>query len=109
MKIDLNLTHETITLVTATLQPVYNTKAHTRRNKSTLSMALEVVRKFDLKVGRFGKAFLFDTKKKAKITLHFHEADILELLLLDQIKGIEEEYVKHKIQKLIDTLNQKLA
>lgn len=44
-----------------------------------------------------------------KISLKFHEADMLELLLLQQIKTVEDSYIRQQIQNVINTLNQKLA
>lgn len=110
MKIDIKITHANVFIIAATLQAVYNTKALTRRNKSTLSMALEVTSKFDSKASSLKpQATLFDEKKKVKITLKYHEADILEILLLQQIKSVEDPYILQQIQSTINQLNQKLA
>ena len=110
MKVELKLTPENFLIIGATLQPVYNSKAHTRREKSTVSIALDVVSRFDSKISSIkGKLSLFDAKKRVKITLKHHEGDMLELLLLDQIKFIEETYVRQQVQSTIDQLNQKLA
>lgn len=109
MNIELNISPENFTIITATLQAVYNSKATTRRTKSTLSVAIDVVNKFDSKLPGLKKITLFDTKKKIKIKLKFHEADILELILIDQLKTVEENYIRHQIQKTIDILNQKLT
>lgn len=49
MNIDLKLTTTAIVIITATLQSVHNTKALTRRNKATLSLALQVANIFDRK------------------------------------------------------------
>jgi hypothetical protein len=110
MKIEIALTPEAAIIIAATIQSVYNTKAHTRRHKSTLSIALDVAAKLDGKAVHLkAKMNLFDSKKKIKVSLKFHEADMLELLLLDQIKGVQDVYIKCQIQKTIDVLNQKLA
>ena len=52
---------------------------------------------------------LFDAKKKVKLSLKPHEADVLEIILIQQIKECNVVYIKQQIQKVIDTLNQKLA
>lgn len=110
MKIEIALTPETAIIIAATIQSVYNTKAHTRRHKSTLSIALDVAAKLDGKaVNLKAKTNLFNIKKKIKVSLKFHEADMLELLLLDQIKSVSDVYIRGQIQKTIDVLNQKLA
>lgn len=110
MKIDLRLSPETAIIIAATLETVYNTKAFTRRNKSTLSIALDVAAKLDGKAVLIkGKKNQFDAKKKIKVSLKFHEADMLELLLIQQIQGVEDTYIRQQIQSTIDFLNQKLA
>ncbi|GGA84511.1 hypothetical protein GCM10008015_26630 [Flavobacterium palustre] len=110
MKIDLKLTHEAITIIASTLQPIYKSKAHTRREKSTLSIAYDVAGKLDSKFGSVKlKTDLFNTKKKVKVSLKYHEADMLELLLLGEIKGVSDNYIRQQIQKVINELNQKLA
>ena len=110
MKIDLRLAPETAIIIAATIESVYNTKACTRREKSLLSISLDIAAKLDAKaVLAKSKRNQFDAKKKLKVTLKHHEADMLELLLLQKVQGIEEPYIKQQIQKTIDDLNQKLA
>lgn len=110
MKILLKLNPETALIVAATIEAVYNSKALTRREKSTLSIAIDVATKIDGKaVSIKAKQNLFDAKKPISITLKFHEADMLELLLLQQIEGIQDPYIRLQIQKAINILNQKLA
>lgn len=110
MKIDLRLTPENAIIIAATIEAVYNTNAFTRRNKSVLSIALDVAAKLDGKaVLAKGKRNYFDARKKIKVYLKFHEADVLELLLIQQIKDIQDPYIRQQIQKTIDDLNQKLA
>lgn len=106
MKIDLKLSVTAILIVTATLQAVYNTKSLTRRNKSTLSIALDVANIFDKKSANLKTS---TAKKPIKISLKFHEADMLELLLIQQIKTVDDLYIRQQIQNVINTLNQKLA
>ncbi|OWP76860.1 hypothetical protein [Flavobacterium oreochromis] len=110
MKVDLRLSPETFGIITDVLQPLYNTKAVTRRDKTTLSIALDVVTKLDSKCNSIkAKMNLFDAKKKIKITFKHHEADMLELLLFQQIKKVTDSYIEQKIQETINELNQKLA
>lgn len=109
MKIELRLLPEALAVVTATLQPVYNTKVHTRRHKATLSIALDVVSKLDKKFASVKGLDSLGLKKQIKITFKHHEADMLELLLIQEIKGVKMPYVRQQIQKTIDDLNQKLA
>lgn len=110
MKITLKLTPENAIIIAATIQAVYNTRSHTRREKSTLSIALDVAAKVDGKaVALKANRNLFDAKKPLKISLKFHEADMLELLLIQRIASVEDIYIRQQIQKTINDLNQKLA
>ena len=110
MKINLSLAPENAIIIAATIEAVYNSKAFTRREKSTLSIAYDVAAKLDGKAVHLkAKMNLFDAKKKIKISLKFHEADMLELLLIQQLRSIQDEYIRGQIQKTINDLNQKLA
>lgn len=110
MKIALKLNPDTAIIIAATIEAVYNSKALTRKEKSTLSIALDVASKLDAKaINVKAKRNLFDAKKKISITLKFHEADMLEMLLIQQMKGVEQPYIRQEIQKAINQLNQKLA
>ena len=110
MKILLKLNPETALIVAATIEAVYKTKALTRREKSTLSIALDAATKIDVKaVSIKAKQNLFNAKKPITISLKFHEADILELLLLQRIESVQDPYIRLEIQKAINILNQKLA
>lgn len=110
MKIDLKMNPETALIVATTIEAVYNSKALTRREKSALSIALDVATKLDGKaIGIKAKQNLFDAKKKISIALKFHEADMLELLLIQKLKDVQEPYIRLEIQKAIDIINQKLA
>lgn len=110
MNIDLKLSPETIIILNEALQPIYNTKSSNRREKCALSIALDVVVKIESKAKSLkSKMNLFDAKKKVKISLKPHEADVLEIILIQQIKDCNVVYIKHQIQKIIDMLNQKLA
>ena len=110
MKIALKLNPDTAIIIAVTIEAVYNSKALTRKEKSTLSIALDVASKLDAKaINVKAKRNLFDAKKKISITLKFHEADMLELLLIQQMQGVEQPYIRQEIQKAINQLNQKLA
>ena len=108
MKIDLQLTPEELAITATELKDVYNSKATTRKERSTLSMALDVAKIFDKKVINI-QATLFSVKKKTKITLKHHEADILELLLIQQMTTIEPTEIRRIVQSVIAKLNQKLT
>ena len=110
MNIQLKLTNESLTTITSLLLPIYNTKVVERRHKSMLSLCLDVVNKLDNKFRSIKvKTDLFSSKNRVTINLKFHEADALELLLLQEIKKVTNKDVARITQKVIDELNQKLA
>ncbi|MRX70291.1 hypothetical protein SAMN06265349_101706 [Flavobacterium resistens] len=110
MKIDLKLAPEVYIIISATLQPINNTKPQTRKEKSTLSIAIDVLDKIESKASSFKKqSTLFDAKKKVKITFKHHEADMLEIILIDQIKYVQDDFMRLQIQNTINLLNQKLV
>ena len=110
MNIQLKLTNESLTTITSLLYPIYNTKAVERREKRMLSLCLDVVNKLDSKFRSIKvKTDLFSLKHRVTINLKFHEADALELLLLQEIKNVTNKDVARITQKVIDELNQKLA
>lgn len=110
MKIELNLTAEEIFTVTTVLNPIYTAKAIKREGKSLFSIGLDLVDKFETKSKSLKKKQnLFDSKKKHKISLKFHEADALERILIDQKQYVDLPFMVFQIQKVIDILNQKLT
>lgn len=110
MKIELKLLPEEIVVLSAALNTIYNSNADTRKQKTILSIGYDIADKFDSKAKSLQKkTTLFDAKKKVKMTLKHHEADVLEFILLDQIKYTDIPYIINIIQKTINTLNQKLA
>lgn len=54
-------------------------------------------------------ALLFEDKKKVKVNLKYHEADTLEMWLLEVIGREARPYQVHQLQTIISQLNQKLV
>ena len=108
MKIDIQLTPEELAITATELKAVYNSKASTRKERSTLSMAFDVAKIFEKKVSNIQHT-LFSIRKTTKITLKHHEADILELLLIQQMTTIEPPEIRRIVQSVIAKLNQKLT
>ncbi|MFK7061403.1 hypothetical protein V3Q90_14895 [Flavobacterium oreochromis] len=110
MKISIKIRPDALGIITATLLPIYNTKPKNIIEKATLSIAIDIVNKLESKcVSVKSKMNLFDSNKKVTLTLKYHEAHLLELLLLQEIRGVTDVYIKQQIQKTIDELNQKLT
>lgn len=110
MKIELNLTAEEIFSIHTVINPVYAAKAITREGKVIQSIGFELADKFDSKQKSLKKKQnLFDTKKRHKVSLKAYEADALEKILINQRQYLDIPYMLNHVQKVIDTLNQKLA
>lgn len=108
MKIDLHLTPEELAITATELKAVYNSKATTRKERSTLSIAIDVANIFDKKVINI-QATLFSLKKTTKVTLKHHEADILEILLIQKMTTIEPPEIRRIVQSVIAKTNQKIT
>lgn len=109
MSVKIKFSRPALAIVAGTLQAIYSSKATNRKERSVLSIGVQVAMKFDKKVLGVKPSNLFDDKKKISISLLFYEADILEGILLQQIMTVEDPYIKTQIQKVINELNQKLA
>ena len=109
MSIKIKLTRLTLTIISSTLQGLYNSKATNRRERTVLSIGIQVAAKLERKVLALKSANLFDSKKKMTVSLLFFEADILEAILLQEIAKAEDPFIRVIIQKVIDELNQKLT
>ena len=108
MKVDIHLTPEALIYVSNILQGIYETKAISRRERSTLSIAFDLLAKVEAKTAK-EKATLFSIKKTTKLSLKHHEADILEVLLIEQMAHIHTSSIRLIVQQVIHKLNQKLA
>lgn len=108
MKVDIQITPDALVFTSATLGAVYNSKALTKRERSTLSIAFDVAALFEKKVSYYSQN-RSKLRKTIKITLKYHEAYMLELLLIEQISTIKLQDVRIVIQGVIDKINQKLA
>jgi len=73
------------------------------------SIGLGLSDKFDAKCKkRIKSADLFDTKKKNKFTLKYHEAFMLQELLINAVPHLTNQFHKTLANKLIATLNKQL-
>lgn len=111
MKIDLKLPPRTFIAIATALQPIYDVVTpQTRKERTALSIAFDVVEKIEKTTKSISKQpTLFDDKKKLKISFKQHEADMLEIILVEQIRFVEDPYMRNQIQSTINLLNQKLA
>lgn len=109
MKVELKITIENLVIVAVVLEAVYNSKAITRKEKTILSIAIDVADKFNSKSLKFKKLTFSDRGKTTRLTLKHHEADILELILRDEIKKSDDNFINRHLQKTADLINQKLA
>lgn len=111
MKIELKLTIDSLISTTSLLMLVYNQDATLNKQEKVLrSIGFDLADKFDSKTKALQKkASLFDETKKPKITLKFHEAWALEIILIELMPYNTNDFRKNETQKVINQLNQKLT
>jgi chromosome condensin MukBEF complex kleisin-like MukF subunit len=111
MKIEVKITNDGLMSISALLMLLYGKKVTTNgQEKVLLSIGYDLADKFDSKAKQLvKKSSLFDTKKRHKITLKYHEAWALEIILIEFLPFHSNEFSKNEVQKVINQLNQKLA
>ena len=112
MKIEIHLNIDSLVAVNEALKELYEMEPPTdKRGRVYHSLGLELSDKFDSKLKTELKkgVNLFNTKKKYKIGLKYHEAWALEGCLIELIGSLNNEYKKQLVQFTINQLNQKLA
>jgi hypothetical protein len=112
MKIDLKLTADEINYLertTITVQAI-DPRQLPNDKKTAYTIMLDVSDKLMAKAKQINrKTDLFDTKKKHKITLKWHEAETLEQYI-DAFSDYQDDpYKANLARKVIIQLNQKLA
>lgn len=112
MKIELKLTADEINYLerqTLMVQSV-DAKQLPKDKKTAYTIMLDVSDKLMTKAKQLNrKTDLFDSKKKHKITLKWHEAEILEQYIDTFSVYQDDPYKANLARKVIIQLNQKLA
>lgn len=111
MKIELKLSNDSLIAINHLLKWLYESEnSQDKKEKVFKSIGYDLSDKFDAKAKSLvKKATLFDSKKKIKFSLKFHEAWALEQILIDLKPHNPNDYQRNLIQKTINDLNQKLA
>lgn len=112
MKIDLKINRDTIGVIAKVLYVVTESKQSINDKMVNVyrSIGFDLYDKFERKKISFVRnQTLFDTKKKHKISLKFHEAWALEMILIDFRTTLLDEYDRTLFNQFLDMLNQKLA
>jgi hypothetical protein len=112
MKIELKLTSDEINYLeqtTITVQAI-DYRQLSKDKLTAFTIMLDVSDKLMAKAKQLNrKTDLFDSKKKHKISLKYHEADTLEKYV-DTIREYQDDpYKANLARKIITQLNQKLA
>lgn len=111
MKIELKMNNDTLVSIHRLLENLYmlNLSVITQENVYK-SIGFDLAEKFEKKLKtRIKNATLFDAKKKIKISLKTHEAWALKEIAVNLITTIDAPFQQNQLQKLINTLDQKLA
>ncbi|HLT52757.1 MAG TPA: hypothetical protein VKZ97_02645 [Flavobacteriaceae bacterium] len=111
MKTELKLSTDALLACNIMLQEVYESpKPVSKQNRIALSIVFDVAEKVGTKARNvLKKHSLFDTEKKHKITLKFHEAWALEEIIRSNVSKINNVYQNSLLTNIADTINQKLA
>ncbi len=111
MKIEIKISNDSILAVNELLQHIYTMqKSNDKKVNVYRSIGFDLADKFDTKAKQLiKKTTLFDLKKKHKITLKFHEAWALEIILRELFTYTDNHYKRFQINIVIDDLNQKLT
>lgn len=111
MNIELKLNFDAVQAVNNHLQKVYKMGyGETVEQRVCKSIAFDLANKFDTRAkALIRKNSLFEANKLYKMTIKYHEAWSLQLILMDVMSNVENSYERNIIQKLINNLNQKIV
>ena len=111
MKIEITLTSDELVCINNQLQKAYGRSFQQVALYNVVhSIALEMADKFDTKTkSRIKKANIFDSRKKTKIALKYHEAWALKIYLHSEVPTVDNEYQRSLLNKQIANLDQKLT
>ena len=109
MKIQLKIPTHTLALLGVLSERVNKSKATSRREKVTLSIAQDVADKILAKAYKAMRFEDFNKNTVKSVTLKIHEADILEHLLKMELAATNDVFITNCFRILINELNQKLA
>ncbi len=110
MKIQLKVNYDGIVAVSKLLEQVYYLQSPNKDIRMLQSICFEVSNKFT-------KAYrtalennnIFNAQKKHLITLKYHEAYAVEMMIVMLINHVSDDLAKTKLNQIKDFLNQKLA
>lgn len=111
MKIELKLNSDSILAVSDLLQHLYDLNPSIdKKEKVYRSIGLDLADKFDTKSKSIKKKVsLFDAQKKHKISLKYHEAWALEIILTELCTLHDNDYNRFRVNLVLVELNAKLA
>lgn len=111
MNIQLQLKANAIVITNNYLETIFNESSIPigEENKLVKSLCFDVSSKFSRKhKDLIKKSIVFDSKKKHKITLKYHEAFGLYHFLIKISENETNDYIKLITKKLIDNLHQQI-
>ncbi len=111
MKIELRMNSDSILAVNELLQHLYALEVSVDKQERVYkSIGYDLADKFDTKAKALKKkSTLFDLKKSYKISLKFHEAWALEVILRELFTYTDNHYTRLRVNMVIDQLNQKIV
>ena len=111
MKVELKINADTINAVVRLLEKIYELPSPTRQpDKLTRSITYDVIEVLLSKQKTIRKKqTLFDVQKKHKITLKYHEAFVLHIVINELIFNVTDDYTKMLLNKLSGEIHQKIV
>lgn len=110
MTIKVKTNGDGIGAVNKVLEHILYTNTTEKQNKLLKSLAFDISDKFTAAHKKaVKKSTLFDQKKTYAITLKFHEAYALEMIIAGYINLVDDQYSKLQLDKLKNYLNQQMA
>lgn len=110
MKIELKLSSDELVCINNQLQKAYGRGfLQVDLYNVVHSIVLEVADSFDTKTKtRIKKANIFDSRKKTKISLKYHEAWAIKIYLQSEVQEINNDYQRTLLNKQIGIIDQQL-
>lgn len=109
MTVQLKIPTYTLALLGVLAERVNKSRANTRREKVTLSIAQQLADKLLAKAYKAVRVSDFNKNKPQNVTLKIYEADVLEHLLKTEIEVTEDTFISNSFRILVNEINQKLT
>lgn len=110
MVIELKITNDMLIQLAELLRLINDVVPLNKESKLLKSIGIEIADKIEVKaVKTIKSATLFNSKKRHKISLRYHQAWALEYILQSSIPSLENPHSRTVMTALLGIINQKIA